>query len=178
MADSTAGNADTLPFTRHDHRRCVRSALATAQALCRERGARLTPLRQQVLELVWQSHRPLGAYTILEQLAEQARMADAGGDDDREGKKRNMAPPTVYRALDFLQEHGLVHRLASINAYLGCLHPGEHHQSQFLICRGCERAVELNDTAVGDALGEAAARAGFRQESACIEILGRCPDCR
>ena len=167
MSDSP----QNLSFSRHDHRRCVRSALSAARSLCQERGVRLTPLRQQVLELVWQSHRPLGAYAILDQLAEQAR---AGGENGR----RKMAPPTVYRALEFLQENGLVHRLSSINAYLGCHHPGERHQSQFLICRGCERTVELSDVNVGDALAHAAAAAGFRQETTCVEILGHCPDCR
>ena len=87
----------------HDHSHCVSDALRAADALCARSGARLTALRRRVLELVWQSHRPLGAYDILGVLSSE--------------DGRRAAPPTVYRALDFLLEHGLIHRLASLNAY-------------------------------------------------------------
>ena len=89
----------------HDHRRCVANALDDAEAVCAERGARLTPVRRRVLEIIWQSHRPLGAYAILEVLS---------------GEGHSPAPPTVYRALEFLLTHGLVHRLSSLNAFIGC----------------------------------------------------------
>jgi zinc transport system ATP-binding protein len=111
----------------------VHSALAEADALCTRQGLRLTALRRRVLELVWQSHKPLGAYDILAVLSEQ--------------DGRRAAPPTVYRALDFLLENGLVHRIASLNAFIGCSHPEHAHQGQFLICRECHVAIELEQTA-------------------------------
>jgi len=159
---------DSLPvaYRRHNHRRCVEDALHRASELCHRRGARLTPLRREVLELVWQSHRPLGAYAILEQLAE------------RGGRESRPAPPTVYRALDFLLEQGLVHRLASRNAFIGCDQPERQHQGQFLICRECEVALELRCTTVNRALDRAANDADFTIEQGCIELTGLCPGCR
>ena len=93
----------------HDHGHCLANALQYATAVCTERGARLTPVRQRVLEIIWQSHRPLGAYAILEVLSAEGH---------------SPAPPTVYRALEFLLTHGLVHRLSSLNAFVGCTRPG------------------------------------------------------
>src|SRR3546814_13619005 len=104
-----------LACTPHDHDHCVSHALAEADSLCARQGVRLTALRKRVLELVWQSHKPLGAYDILAQLTEQ--------------DGRRAAPPTVYRALDFLLENGLVHRIASLNAFIGCNHP-EHRSEE------------------------------------------------
>ena len=108
-----------FPSDRHDHRHCVTNALDDAKTICSERGARLTPVRQRVLEIIWQSHRPLGAYAILEVLAKEGH---------------SPAPPTVYRALEFLLTHGLVHRLSSLNAFIGCTRPGHPGAGQFLLC--------------------------------------------
>lgn len=155
-----------LAYKRHDHQQCISDALQNAQAICRQRGARLTPLRREVLELVWQSHKPLGAYTILEQLAEQG------------GRTSRPAPPTVYRALEFLQELGLVHRLASRNAFIGCDQPGHKHQGHFLICRACDVALELSDDAVSRAVTAAANDSDFIIEESCIELVGLCPTCQ
>jgi len=154
-------------FHQHDHNRCIDSALDTAKRLCEERGVRLTPLREQVLHLVWQSHKPLGAYAILEALGNQPS-----------AKPRRQAPPTVYRALEFLQEHGLVHRINSLNAYIGCPQPRENHQSHFLICRECATAVEIFDTSIGASIQAAASAARFQQEGAFVEITGLCPNCQ
>jgi Fur family transcriptional regulator, zinc uptake regulator len=158
-----------VAFRQHDHTRCIDSALNTAKRLCEERAVRLTPLREQVLNLVWQSHKPLGAYAILEALANAPEPGS---------KPRRQAPPTVYRALEFLQEHGLVHRINSLNAFIGCQHPREHHQSHFLICRGCETAVEIFNEAIGTAIHDAATAARFAEEGAFLEIIGLCPNCR
>jgi Fur family transcriptional regulator, zinc uptake regulator len=158
-----------VAFRQHDHNRCIDSALNTAKRLCEERGVRLTPLREQVLNLIWQSHKPLGAYAILEALA---------NDPEPGSKPRRQAPPTVYRALEFLQEHGLVHRINSLNAFIGCLHPREHHHSHFLICRECATAVEIFDEAISTAIRNAATAARFVEDSAFVEITGLCPNCR
>lgn len=148
----------------HDHSHCVSQALESAEALCALRALRLTTLRKRVLELVWDSHKPLGAYDIL------AVLSDADG--------RRAAPPTVYRALDFLLEHGLVHRIASLNAFVGCNHPGKVHQGQFLICRNCHAAVELQSSNIDTAVMASAASVGFSVEGQTVEISGLCAVCR
>ena len=117
-------------YKPHNHEHCIHTAMEEAKVLCQSRGVRLTPIREKVLELLWQSHEPIGAYDILAQLAKQ---------EDRPAQ-----PPTVYRALDFLLEQGLVHRLASINAYIGCPHPGEAHKGCFLICQQCRTTIEVD----------------------------------
>lgn len=147
----------------HDHDHCIESALTTARELCRERRQRLTPVRELVLKLIWQNHQPMGAYELLPALAE------AGF---------NSAPPTIYRALEFLQEQGLVHRIASLNSYIGCPNPDSPHRSGFLICRGCQRAVELDTAPVHRTLSDSAAELGFQIENEMVEVVGLCPDCR
>jgi len=153
------------PFSRprHNHRHCVAQALQTAEAVCSARGLRLTPIRRRVLELVWRQHDPVGAYEILGALARE--------------DGRPAAPPTVYRALDFLCEAGLVHRLDSLNAFVGCDRADQAHIGQFLVCNTCQRVAEIEDPGVHRALDKAAARAGFRLNAA-IEIKGQCRECR
>lgn len=152
-----------FPRRDHDHLRCVADAMSDAVSLCRARGVRLTPLRSRVLEIVWQEHKPMGAYDILAVLAAEGRSA---------------APPTVYRALEFLQGQGLVHRIASLNAFVGCSRPGHPGSGQFLICRSCGNAAELNDGGVERAITRSAASQGFSVHAHTVEISGVCPDCR
>lgn len=150
---------------KHDHRRCVKSALAQAEQLCATRGARLTPIRRRVLQLVWASHKPSGAYEILEALSKDSR-----------GKR--VAPPTVYRALDFLLEQGLIHRIESLNAFVGCPHPdSEDHPSQFLICEDCGAIAELEDSTIEKALRQASRKQNFAIRRQTVELTGLCPDC-
>lgn len=156
-------DGEAFPALGHDHAACVSAAVATASAKCARDGQRLTALRRRVLELVWQGHRPIGAYAILEQLKTDGRTA---------------APPTVYRALDFLLDCGLVHRIESLNAYVGCAQPEAPHRSQFLICRGCGTTAEIVDSAVTEALQRSAAAHDFRIESRVIEVTGLCAACR
>lgn len=158
-----AESAFALAAEPHDHEACVDDALRRAEALCRSQGARLTPVRRRVLELVWNGHRPRGAYDILEDLAS-------------DGKRP--APLTVYRALDFLVEQGLVHRLESLNAFVGCTHPGGGHASQFLVCERCGTATEVNDPKVAAAISRSAEALGFHVERPMVEVTGVCPECR
>lgn len=159
---------DTLnlndPHHPHDHSLCVSEALEAAEQLCARAGVRFTVLRKRVLELVWQSHKPLGAYDILETLTRE---------DDRRA-----APPTVYRALDFLLEQGLIHRIASLNAFIGCASPEHRHEGQFLICRTCRVAIELDQPAIREAIAASAEKFGFAVQSETVEITGLCAQCQ
>jgi Fur family transcriptional regulator, zinc uptake regulator len=148
---------------RHDHGHCVEEALDRAEALCRTQGARLTELRRAVLELVWRGHEPVGAYALLAAL----RKTHPGAE-----------PPTIYRALDFLAAHGLIHRIESLNAYIGCTHPEEPHASQFLICAKCSAAAEIDDPSVARALSRSATDAGFAVQHQTVELSGLCSTCQ
>lgn len=154
-----------LPFDaeKHDHSQCVADALRSAESLCERRGARLTSLRRRVLELVWTSHAPVGAYALLDRLSHERARA---------------APPTVYRSLGFLLQHGLIHRVESLNAFVGCPHPGQSHSSQFLICRDCGIAAEMLDADINRAIAERAAACGFAVERKTVEVRGLCPACQ
>jgi len=156
-------DGEVFPDEDHDHGRCLDRALDAAADICRERGVRLTQIRRRVLELVWSGHRPLGAYEILDAL---------------KSERRGAAPPTVYRALEFLLTQGLVHRIESRNAYVGCREPETPHAGQFLICGSCGLTAELNDKRIDRAIQEGAAAAGFAMAHGTIEVEGLCPHCR
>jgi Fur family transcriptional regulator, zinc uptake regulator len=147
----------------HDHDSCIDTALDSAAQLCAKRAARLTALRREVLRLVWRGHEPAGAYALLAAL----RRSHPGA-----------APPTVYRALDFLIEQGLIHRIESLNAYVGCARPERPHVSQFLICSKCSAAAELDDPLIAEAVLRRAGELGFAVERQTIELRGLCPRCR
>ena len=139
--------------------------LDRAEALCDQRGVRLTGLRRQVLGLVLDAGGPAGAYELLDRLRERRGAA---------------APPTVYRALEFLQEQGLVHRVERLSAFVGCVEELGHahdHPAQFLICRECGRVTEIEDHELADALAAAAKRVGFAVGGATVEAEGLCADC-
>jgi len=165
--DATA----TMPATafksfhspRHDHRDCVAAAIARAERVCRRRGARFTRIRRRVLELIWAGHRPLPAYELLAKLRRD---------------KHNATPPTVYRALDFLLENRLAHKIESLNAYIGCTRPQRDHAGQFLICEKCRQVAELDDPELQLLVEKKASRAGLKAARQTIEITGRCRGCR
>jgi len=136
--------------------------LECAERLCSERGVRLTEQRRTVLRLLCEADRPLGAYELLERLR---------------ALLRNPAPPTVYRALDFLLEQGLVHKLESLHAYVGCAHPDHPHVGQFLICSDCGEVSEVEDPAIARSLQAAEKAAGFCTERPVVELLGTCSHC-
>ncbi len=137
-------------------------SVGRAERICLERGVRLTPQRRRVFEILCTAARPMGAYEILEQMA---------------GTTVGAKPPTVYRALEFLRRQGLVHRLESINAFVGCVHPDRPHAGQFLICRDCGLVQEMEDEAVERLLGRAVEASGFAADSRVIEVTGRCAHC-
>lgn len=154
---------DTRAFAHHDHAHCAGDVMARAEALTQDKGLRLTPVRRRTLEILLEAHRALGAYDVLNRLA-----AEGYGNQ----------PPVAYRALEFLVEQGLAHRIRRLNAFTACMHPGEAHAPAFLICRQCNAVAEAPAAPVRAALGEAAAALGFTIERSNIEALGLCPACR
>jgi Fur family transcriptional regulator, zinc uptake regulator len=155
--------APDLAFAAHDHAHCAEDALTRAEAITAAAGARLTPVRRRVLEILLEEHKALGAYDVLARLA-----SDGFGNQ----------PPVAYRALEFLVDHGLAHRIQRLNAFTACVHPGEAHAPAFLICRQCQTVAEAAATDARAALEVEATRAGFEIERTTIEALGLCPACR
>jgi Fur family zinc uptake transcriptional regulator len=136
--------------------------LSEVSKACDERGLRLTPLRADVLKLIAASKRPVKAYDLLEQISES---------------KATSVPTTVYRALDFLLEHGFIHKLQSINAFMACHHPGVPHTVPFLICDRCHNAIEMEDERIGNLLDQKARTLGFSPRAQTLEVHGLCKDC-
>ena len=157
------GRAVPDPFHAHDHAHCATSVLSRAEAQARADGVRLTPVRRRALEILLESHRAMGAYEVLERLSAEGF-----------GKQ----PPVAYRALDFLVEQGLAHRVQRLNAYAACLSPERDHSPAFLICRGCNVVAEAPAAPVMAALQGAAGASGFVIERSTIEALGLCPSCQ
>jgi Fur family transcriptional regulator, zinc uptake regulator len=153
-----------FPPPGHDHDRCSSDAMAIAEARCGQRGQRLTPIRRKVLAALLGSHKPLGAYEIIDRLAL---------------KGPRLAPITAYRALEFLRENGLVHRIESRNAFIACVH--NHTASAlvvFLICERCGAVGEASSSDVAATLTSAAHAAGFTPKSPVIELSGICTHCQ
>ncbi|MBL4918134.1 Fur family transcriptional regulator [Szabonella alba] len=154
---------DDPAFAKHDHHRCAGEGLARAEEILAGRKVRLTPVRRRTLEILLEDHRALGAYEVLERLA-----ADGFGNQ----------PPVAYRALEFLVDHGLAHRVRRLNAFTACRHSGQDHAPAFLICRQCNAVAEAPADAVRSALDTTADKLGFVIERSNIEALGLCPACR
>lgn len=146
----------------HNHARCVSDALSDAVRVCADRGVTLTPIRKKVLEMVWAGHKPVKAYEIIDNFA---------------GRNKPTKPPTVYRALDFLVENGLVHRIESQNAFIGCPSPVENHAASFFICTRCHVVKEMDSEGIDAAIARLAKQNGFRVRQKTLEVYGLCPGC-
>ena len=153
--------SSTDPNRRGRH--SARERVALAVAICEGRGVQMTELRRRVLELLWASGRPTGAYELIEAV----KLRDS----------RPVGPPTVYRALDFLMAQGLVSRIESLNAYVPRAHPERDHDCLFFICGGCRVSVELEDPRIGGLLAEDAAGLGFVATRRTVEVQGMCAQC-
>jgi Fur family zinc uptake transcriptional regulator len=153
-----------FPAPGHDHDRCASDAIAHAEAICTARDERLTPIRRNVLAALLSSHAPLGAYELIDRLAKNGARP---------------APITIYRALDFLRDQGLVHRIESRNAFIACV--AEHAGGDpvvFLICERCGAVGEAASAAVADTIKSASRAAGFTPRTPVIEIIGICAHCK
>ncbi len=144
----------------------VAASLAAAAESCSRQGARLTEIRRRVLALVLEARAPQGAYALLDRL---------------KAERANATPVTVYRALDFLLQHGLIHKIERLNAFVACVDGGEHahhgHAAQFLICRRCGTVAELDDDRIAAEIARAAAGSGFKPSGATVEVEGVCGAC-
>jgi len=158
---STRSRPCTDPDCRGRH--SARERVALAVSICEGRGVQMTELRKRVLELLWASGRPAGAYELIEAI----KLRDA----------RPVGPPTVYRALEFLTAQGLVSRIESLNAYVPCVHPERDHDCLFFVCNGCQAWVEIEDPRIGGLLAEDAAGFGFVATGRTVEVEGMCARC-
>jgi Fur family transcriptional regulator, zinc uptake regulator len=143
--------------------RQIECAVVRAQRICTRRGARLTPVRQHVLELILSSDQPTGAYALLAEL--------------QRGRGK-LGPPTVYRALDFLLAHKLIHKIETSSAFIACGDIEHPHESQFMICEDCGATEEIQDDAIVQSLRRLGEGRGFAVERQVIEARGLCSACR
>ena len=165
MLVADRGRGMTVEFSRR-----TMSLLSRAEGVCQQRGANLTELRRHVLGLILDAASPTGAYELLDRLRPT---------------RRGAAPPTVYRALEFLLDQGLIHKVERLSAFVGCVagctanpDDGTHtHAAQFLICRECGRVIEMQNHKVSAVLAQAAKEAGFSVSSATVEAEGLCSTC-
>ena len=153
---------DHSAFAPHDHAACTAGAMTLAEDRLAAGGQRLTPVRRRTLQILLDSPRALGAYDVLERLV-------------AEGFANQ--PPVAYRALEFLEAQGLVHRIRRLNAFTACMQVGQAHAPAFLICRACHAVAEAPAVEVAAALTAAAAALGFVVERSTVEALGLCPAC-
>ena len=153
-----------FPAPDHDHGRCAAEAISHAERVCKERSQKLTPIRRHVLQALLASHRPLGAYEIIDELAKSMPRP---------------APITIYRALDFLMANGLVHRIESRNAFLACAHDHDAGATVvFLICERCGSVGEIPAGTMAQSLAAAARATGFVPKLSVVEITGTCAHCQ
>lgn len=142
------------PASAHD--------LTWAERTCAEAGGKLTAPRRDVLSLLLASGHPLAAYDLIE------RMQSLRGQTH---------PPTVYRALEFLEQVGLIHRISTCKAYVPCNSAANRHRPVFLVCRVCKSAVEVSVPAAETLLQSLAQAIGFECERIVQEVEGRCSAC-
>jgi Fur family zinc uptake transcriptional regulator len=136
---------------------------AQVEQSCLQKGLQLTPLRRQILAILAEAPAPLGAYAIIEELSREQHKA--------------VAPPTVYRTLEFFLDHGFLHKIESRNAYAPCEHLGHDHHGILLICERCGRTDEIESPRFDRLLQETAAKAGFAAHRQVVEVEGLCESC-
>jgi len=141
----------------------AQQVLRKAKKYCDEHRQRLTKPRMQVLKIIASSSKPLGAYDILKSLGKVIK---------------NPKPPTVYRAIEFWKEHGFVHRIESLNAYVSCEAEHRHKGAQFMVCDDCGTVIEAHVCELPSALKDRAIQNTFTPFRWNVEIHGVCGECR
>lgn len=149
--------------TGHNHAQCIDKALSAAEKICLEKKLRLTPLRKRILELIWSNHKSIGAYELLDVFKQE---------------DPNAKPVTIYRALDFLLSAGLIHKVESINAFVGCLRPETTHHSVILICDSCHNTYEVEAQKIYQQIIEASKLIDFSPSQLTLELHGCCSNCQ
>lgn len=175
---TTSSVCEHLHDVQHFSPQDVTDRVEAAKEQCRVRGVRFTPLRQQIYALVLQATKPVGAYDLITRLQQARLSATNEGTKESEESAKNVAPPTVYRSLEFLLAEGLIHQLTSINAYVPCCHPRAQHTAAFLICEQCQRVQECSSVPVQEMMSFAEQDVGFIVERSVIELSGRCQACQ
>lgn len=150
-------------FSDHDHKSCTGDVMERIDEMVAGAGLRLTPVRRRTLEILLEEHRAMGAYDVLERLA-----ADGFGNK----------PPVAYRALEFLVENGMAHRIRRLNAFMACMSPGRDHAPLFFICSKCDMVAEAPGEPTMKTIKTAAKNIGFEVERTNVETVGICPGCR
>ena len=140
----------------------IKTLISRAESICSERKCRLTPIRKKVLSIIWQSQKPIKAYDILAKLSTSEHVEK---------------PPTVYRALQFLLDNHLIHRIESSNGYIGCELDHEGLDSKFFICDECKQVAEVDESKLNRILSELSKKQGFAPNHINIEIHGKCANC-
>ena len=148
-------------FYNHDHGNCFDDAIKQIENYFIEKNLQLTPLRRKVFEILLRDHKPLGAYDILDTLGKEGHSS---------------SPPIAYRVLDFLIEHGFVHKIQSLNAFIACSHPNYSHSPAFVICRKCERVAEIDKKKSGVNFQNPSIE-NFIVEKTTVEMTGVCTTC-
>lgn len=151
-----------MPDGCKQHQHCIKTALKQAEDICSKAGSRLTTIRKRILELIWEDHGPVKAYDLLTKFQQEDPAAK---------------PSTIYRALDFLFAHALVHKIHRLNAYVGCSSPDKDCPSFFLICTNCHNVTESHDVEYRDILSNISKTHAFKTTDATLEIEGLCRQC-
>lgn len=168
----------------------IEQRVADARQSCHVRGLRFTALREQVFRAILAATAPVGAYDILAQLQKLLpvssisqpskkgrRAANQQANPQTTPSQKAIAPPTVYRSLEFLLTHGFIHQLNSANAFIPCCHPREAHSVAFLICNRCGQVEEFSADSIGRLLNSVQTEADFLVQHSVIEIAGLCQQC-
>ncbi|MCW8931498.1 MAG: transcriptional repressor [Gammaproteobacteria bacterium] len=146
----------------HDHHICQSKALQHINEQCRKKNIRLTPIRQQVFDEILQSHKAIKAYDILQNMSTPGEM---------------VKPPTVYRAIDFLLEHGFIHKIESLNAFIACYHEHNKDCFQLLICDECGTVSEQINNKISHEMKLLSEKENFTLQHPIIELHGTCFQC-
>ena len=145
-----------------NHKKCIDDAMSKAEFICQDKGLRFTEIRKFILRLIWENHKPSKAYDLLDKISKMNYSAE---------------PPTIYRALDFLMDNGFIHKINSLNAYIGCVHPLKHNQCYFIICKNCNHVEECCDESITNSIQKTLSVNRFSHKDITLEISGDCYDC-
>ncbi|MDO5769610.1 MAG: transcriptional repressor [Psychrobacter sp.] len=176
--DNKTLTGDHLHDVHHLKPKAIAERISAAKTQCQSQGVRFTVLRQQVYELILKAHRPIGAYDLITELQQARHNQKQSESTDKDKASKNVAPPTVYRSLEFLLQQGLIHQLTSMNAYIPCCHPRSQHNAAFFICEVCERVQECSSLPVQEVLTYAKEDVGFIVSQSVIEMRGTCQACQ